>query len=249
MFRKYWEVKKASELSMPSLLDSPAFQAAGYLQSGDHLTRSEFLRIWRGIPNLKRAELIRGVVYLMASPLSVEHADTENNLSIWAGTYRIATPGCASGNNATNLLLGDCPQPDVNLRIIPEYGGKSRVRKKLLFGPAELLMEVCMSSASMDLHDKFNLYEEAGVSEYLAVIVNKKEIRWFRLTHGKFQPMHADREGVYRSRVFPGLWLDSHAFFKNDMTKVMATLQKGIASDEHQRFTEELAARKRAAKK
>jgi Uma2 family endonuclease len=230
---------------MASLLESPAFQAAPYLQSGDHLTRSEFLRIWRGLPNLKRAELIRGVVYLMASPLSIEHGDTESNLTIWAGMYRIATPGCASGNNATNLLLDDCPQPDVNLRIIPEHGGKSRVRRKMLVGPAELLMEVCSSSASIDLHDKFELYQEAGVSEYLVVIVKKKEIRWFRHVNRKFKPIAADAAGVYRSVVFPGLWLDSPAFFKNDMTKVLATLQEGIGSDQHQRFVAELAARKK----
>src|SRR5438128_2694384 len=126
---------------MTPALMSPAFEAAPLLQTGDNLTRDEFLRRWRKLPKLKRAELIGGVVYLMSSPLSLEHADAENNVSVWVGTYRIATPGCASGNNATTLLLDDCPQPDVNLRIIPEYGGKSRVRKKLLVGPAELLIE------------------------------------------------------------------------------------------------------------
>ncbi len=181
----------------------------------------------------------------MSSPLSVEHADMENNLSIWAGTYRIATPGCASGNNATNLLLGDCPQPDVNLRIIPEFGGKSRIRKKLLFGPAEMLVEVSSSSASMDLHQKFDLYEEAGVSEYLVVIVNRKELRWFRLANKKFKPIEPEAGGVYRSVVFPGHWHDSKALFKDNMAKVLATLQQGIDSDEHQRFIAKLAARKK----
>jgi hypothetical protein len=44
-------------------MDSPAFVAAPYLQAGDNLTRDKFLRIWNTLPKLKRAELIRGVVY------------------------------------------------------------------------------------------------------------------------------------------------------------------------------------------
>jgi hypothetical protein len=50
-------------------------------------------------------------------------------------------------------------------------------------------------------------------------------------------------------RLFPGLWLDSKALFKDDMAKVLAKLQEGIASDEHQRFVDELARRKRSSRK
>ena len=228
----------------PALM-TPAFVAAGYMHAGDHLTRDEFLRIWRKLPKLKRAELIGGVVYLMSSPLSIKHGDTENDMGTWIGIYRVATPGCASGNNTSTLLLDDCPQPDVNLRIKPEYGGKSHVKRKLLAGPAELLVEVCWSSASLDLHQKRDLYEAAGVPEYLAVIVKKQQIRWHRLVKGKYKLIAPDAAGVYRSRVFPGLWLDSKALFKDDMAQVLAKLQEGIASPEHRRFAAELAARKR----
>jgi hypothetical protein len=170
----------------------------------------------------------------------------ENNVGSWIGYYRAMTPGCASGNNASALLLDDsCPQPDVNLRIIPEFGGMSRVRRKLIAGPAELLSEVSASSASMDLHQKLELYQEAGVLEYLVVVLKTKQIRWHRLVKGKYRLMAPDSEGVYRSRIFPGLWLDSKALFANDMAHVLAVLQEGIASDEHQRFVEELAKRKR----
>lgn len=236
---------------MPSaLLSSPGFIAAGHFQTGDHLSRNEFLRIWNKLPKLKRAELIRGVVYLMSSPVSIEHGDMENNIGSWINWYRTATPGCASGNNATALLLDDsCPQPDVNLRIIPEFGGMSRVRKKLIFGAAELFAEVSSTSASMDLHQKYDIYREAGVPEYVVVVLNSKQIRWHFLVKKQYQLIPADSAGVYRSQKFPGLWLDSKALFANDMAKVMATLQKGIDSDEHQHFVEELAKRKRASKK
>jgi hypothetical protein len=184
----------------------------------------------------------------MSSPLSLEHADMENNMGGWVCNYRIPTPGCASGNNASNLLLEDCPQPDINLRIKPEFGGKSRIRKKLLAGPAELLVEVCLSSVSLDLHQKRDLYEAAGVPEYVAVMLKTKQIRSHRLVKGKYSLVVPDAEGAYRSRVFPGLWLDSKALFNNDMAQVLVTLQEGLASDEHQQFVEELAKRKRKSK-
>ncbi|MFM6708889.1 MAG: Uma2 family endonuclease, partial [Microcystis panniformis] len=41
------------------------------LENGDKLTRWEFERRYQGMPHLKKAELIEGIVY-MASPLRFE---------------------------------------------------------------------------------------------------------------------------------------------------------------------------------
>jgi hypothetical protein len=49
-----------------------------------------------------------------------------------------------------------------------------------------------------------------------------------------------------RSRVFPGLWLDSKALLARDMQQVLARLQEGLHSPEHKRFVAKLARRKRA---
>jgi hypothetical protein len=111
-----------------------------------------------------------------------------------------------------------------------------------------MLTEVCLSSESIDLHQKRDLYEEAKVQEYLVVIVKRKQIRWHRLVRGKYRLLTPGADGIYRSHVFPGLWLDDTALFQGDMAKVLATLQEGIASDEHQRFVEDLARRKRKSR-
>lgn len=137
----------------------------------------------------------------------------------------------------------------MNLRIKPEYGGKSHARKNLLAGAAELLAEVCYTTASTDLYEKFDLYEEAGVPEYLAVVVKTKQIQWHRLVRGKYKLILPDVEGVYRSHVFPGLWLNGAALFNGDMPMVLTTLQKGLESEEHQRFIYELARRKLKSKR
>jgi len=51
-------------------------------------------------------------------------------------------------------------------------------------------------------------------------------------------------EGILRSRVFPGLWLDVSAFWANDGAKMLATLNAGLSSEDHQKFVERLAAAK-----
>lgn len=214
------------------------------LETGDNLTRDEFLRIWEQLPHIKFAELIGGVVYMPAA-LGTDHGGDDFNITTWLGVYQAATPGCAGGSNETCIILGNCPQPDVNLRIVSEFGGESWIEEKRIHGSPEMLVEVCDTTQSMDLHQKNQMYEEARVPEYLVVVVKKKQIRWQRLVKGKYQRIQPDSNGIYRSRVFPGLWLDSKALFNNDLAKVLATLQKGIDSDEHQRFVAELAKRKR----
>lgn len=213
------------------------------LETGDHLTRDEFLRIWDQLPDIKFAELIGGIVY-MTSPLKKPHGKADHRIATWLGVYEASTPGCEGGSNTTALIGKDCPQPDNYLAILPECGGASW-GEEYVEGAPELLAEISHSSASIDLHEKFDLYQEAGVQEYLVALLSKREIRWHRLVRGKYKLITPDPDSVYRSVVFPGLWLDSKALFKNDMAKVLATLQKGLASDEHQRFVEDLAKRKK----
>ncbi|NEQ89045.1 MAG: hypothetical protein F6K26_56965, partial [Moorea sp. SIO2I5] len=53
---------------------------------------------------------------------------------------------------------------------------------------------------------------------------------------GEYVSLVTDEEGIIRSQVFPGLWLAVSALLAEDMVKVMATLQAGLASKEHQEF-------------
>jgi Uma2 family endonuclease len=213
------------------------------LAAGDKLTREEFLRRWEGHPEIKNAELIGGIVY-MASPVSIQHNDMDGNLGIWLGTYRVATAGTASGHNGTLFLQDDTPQADLNLRILPDYGGASWVEGSYLHGVPELLAEICRSSASYDLHVKYDLYRSAKVPEYLTVLLYEREIRWHVLAGDAYQLLSPDADGLWRSRIFPGLWLDGQALLAGDMSRVLERLQEGLQSPEHQQFVERLAARR-----
>ncbi len=215
------------------------------LVPGTLLSRDEFMRRWEAIPRLKRAELIRGVVY-MPSPLSWEHGSTDLNVAAWLGVYKAATPGCEGLCNATWLMGEDnAPQPDTSLRILPECGGQSRTEGPYAAGAPEFLAEVCVSSTAYDLHAKLEVYEESGVQEYLAVLMREHEVRWHRLTGGHFEVLPAPADGVYRSAAFPGLWLDAAALLRGDLARVLAVLNDGLKSPEHQQFVDQLAARRR----
>jgi Uma2 family endonuclease len=212
------------------------------LAVGDRLSRAEFLLRWGADPEIKCAELIGGIVYL-PSPVTVEHGDTEGDLGTWLGVYEAATPATAGGHDTTSFLLDDTPQPDINLRIVPEHGGTSWVEDGYLHGVPELLAEVCRSSAAYDLHAKLELYQAAKVPEYLAVLVYEQEIRWHILVAGRYQILTPDADGLWRSRIFPGLWLDGTALLAGELKQVLARLDQGLQSAEHHDFVARLVQR------
>ncbi|WP_297640371.1 hypothetical protein [Caldilinea sp.] len=55
--------------------------------------------------------------------------------------------------------------------------------------------------------------------------------------------MPVDAEGVVRSQVFPGLWLNRAAMLEGDLAQALATLEKGLASEEHAIFCQTLRQR------
>jgi len=223
---------------------SIAERARPPLRPGQRLTAQEFLRRWEAMPEVKFAELIDGVVY-MPSPVGTDHGRSEIRIATWAGTYVASTPGCDCGSQATWLMLADAPQPDAYLWIRPEYGGQSTIEGKYHAGAPELAAEICLTSGAYDLGVKKALYQEAGVREYVAVLVEEEEIRWHRLVKGIYELCQPTSKGVFRSKIFPGLWLDGPALWKYDMAGVLRTLERGLRSAEHAAFVKKLAARKK----
>lgn len=228
--------------SIPSLrTDVPATvnPAIPPLVAGDKLTRAEFLRRWDAMPNLKFAELIGGIVY-MPSPLSLDHGSNDAWVACWLGHYASQTPGCRPAVNATWLMRDDAPQPDTCLRILPEYGGQSSVQGVYGAGAPEFVAETCLSSTSYDLHQKLELYQSSGVREYLAVLLREQEIRWHVRSGDVFEVIPLPPDGIYKSRIFPGLWLHAEALLADDVARMLAALQQGMQSPEHADFVKQL---------
>ncbi|HVA45916.1 MAG TPA: Uma2 family endonuclease [Pirellulales bacterium] len=216
------------------------------LEQGDRLTRVEFERRYAAMPDLKKAELIEGRVY-MPSPVTSGHSGPHSDIVTWLGYYRAATPVfLPGGNNGSVRFDGDNePQPDAALCIDPVYGGQARIDEDDYFaGPPEFVAEVAKSTVNYDLHDKLQVYRRHGVCEYLVLRVRDAQLDWFRLVDGRYQPIQPDAAGILKSSVLPGLWLDPTAMLKGDLARVFAVLQEGIASPEHAKFLAALQARR-----
>ncbi|MCL6435395.1 MAG: Uma2 family endonuclease [Leptolyngbyaceae cyanobacterium HOT.MB2.61] len=212
------------------------------LESGDRLTRAEFERRYEATPEKFKAELIEGVVYV-ASPVRVFHGTPHAALVGWLTVYWAATPGVSAADNTTiRLDLDNEPQPDALLRI--EVGGTSTVSDDgYIEGAPELVAEIATSSASIDLGAKQNANRRNGVQEYLVWQTFENRFSWFRLQAEEFVLIEPDADGMIRSSVFPGLWLNVPALLEGRMTEVLNGLQAGIADSAHQAFVQKLARR------
>lgn len=213
------------------------------LENGDRLSRDEFERRYKAMPSHVRAELIEGVV-VMASPVRFSgHGQEHFDLITWAGNYRVATPGVMGGGDATvRLDLANEPQPDVCLLIDPKLGGSAKIDKDgYIEGAPELVAEVAASTASQDLGPKLNAYQRNGVREYVVWRVQDAAIDWFVLRNGQFDRLQPGSDGITRSEVFPGLWLDTSALLKGDLARVHAVLRNGLADPAHAAFLAKIA--------
>jgi hypothetical protein len=212
------------------------------LENGDQLTRDEFERRYEAMPDLKKAELIEGVVY-MPSPVRLDqHGSPQADLITWLGVYRASTPGVRLGDNSTiRVDVTNEHQPDALLMIDPGRHGQARISPDgYVEGAPELVGEVAASSAGIDLNAKLRVYRRNGVSEYLVWRVLDQAIDWFVLRQDQYERLPLSAAGVYQSEVFPGLWLDAAALAQFDLARVLRVLQQGIASPEHAAFVARL---------
>jgi Uma2 family endonuclease len=236
-------------MSATTLTTSPVNPAASSvddeilpLENGDRLTRAEFERRYDAMPDLKKAELIEGVVY-MGSPVSHKrHSRPHFHLIGWLAYYEAATPGIEGGDNGSvRLDEENMPQPDCALFIQRARGGQSRVDEDdYIEGAPELVAEVASSSASYDLNAKLHVYRKHGVKEYIVWRVRNRAIDWFALRSGEYVRLVASPDGILKSEVFPGLWLDPAAMLDGNLARVLAVLDQGIQSPEHAEFAAKL---------
>lgn len=211
------------------------------LVNGERMRQPEFHRRYEACPEDEKWELIGGIVY-MASPLRLAHSDYDDEIGYVLGTYRRATAGTQVTHNATAILGEESePQPDLGLRILPEYGGQSRTTPDdYLQGAPELLVEVAHSRRNIAMHNKRDDYQRNGVREYLVVCIEEQEIHWFHFPNGDM--IQPNRQGISRSRVFPGLWLDIAALLRLNSARLTEVLQQGLTSRAHTAFVKRLQA-------
>jgi hypothetical protein len=156
--------------------------------------------------------------------------------------YWRRTPGVqVLAHGSTALDDWGEPQPDAQLRILPECGGQTRDDERYVVGAPELVAEVARSSRDVDLGPKRDDYERAGVLEYIVRAADPDEVIWHERRDGKLVVVSPDADGLYRSNAFPGLWLDPRALLADDLDGLLAALDRGLSSSEHAEFVARLA--------
>jgi Uma2 family endonuclease len=232
------------------------------LRDGQRLTVAEFMRRYEAMPDGFRAELLNGVVYvnrwfetdangkvhLMPPIDDGAHAAPQFGMGTVFGVYQGSTPGVRGRGPVTVVLspVSSGVEPDAVLRVLPESGGQTVIGADgYIHGPPELVVEVANTSVARDLGVKYDTYEQAGVREYVVVRTAGRVVEWFRLVRGRYVPLPPDDDGLFRSRLFPGLWVDPAAVLGEDMPRLLTVLQQGLNSPEHATFVVKLARKKR----
>jgi Uma2 family endonuclease len=218
--------------------------------AGDHLDLAEFWRRCEAHPEIKKAELLDGVVF-MPPPVYDDHSVPDNAASGWLAYYAARTPGTCAHNDRSLQLIGiSAVQPDVCLVLLPECGGRTFVNEEQkLAGSPELIFEVAASSTSYDLFEKKDAYHANQVREYLVWQTLDQRFDWFEWTPAEYIRRRPDAKGILRSKTFPGLWLNVRALLDLRFDTVMETLERGVRSPEHKRFVAALRAKLKPARK
>ncbi|MFI5456431.1 MAG: Uma2 family endonuclease [Isosphaerales bacterium] len=220
---------------------SPVADPPRTLVEGQRLDQPTFHALYEAMPPGTRAELIGGVVYI-PGPFGCAHGRAQVPVIVWLDYYAENTPGVEVLDNATAILGSKSePQPDGMLRILPECGGRTWNERGFVHGAPELVVEVAKATRYVDLGPKLEDYEHVGVLEYVVRALEPDEVLWFVLREGRFIELPPGPDGIYRSEVFPGLWLDPEALISGDTRRQRAVVDLGCATPEHAAFVARLA--------
>lgn len=201
-----------------------AIPAQVLLEPGDRLDRAEFHRRYELRPDLHRAELVEGVVYV-PSPMRFSTHDDQASLCVHLlRHYAMHHPGVRAGANAS-IMLDGLNEVQADGFLFYEAGGRLRVRDDgYLEGAPELVVEVAASTVSRDLHDKLRAYERNGVREYIVWRVVDGAVDWFDLVDGAYVLRGPGADGIIESKAFPGFRLAIPALLAGHEAEAIAAL-------------------------
>jgi len=220
---------------------TPLVTRATPLREGERMDADEFMRRYERMPEGVRAQLIEGVVHVPPPASGDDHGQPQSELNYLMVCYQRHTPGVLVYTASTvRLGRGDVPEPDLAMRVMS--GGLSRMVGGYITGPPELATEIAASSDSVDRNAKLRAYQEAGIPEYIIWRTLRRLLEWHALDGGIYAPLPPGPDGILRSGVFPGFWLDPAALLARDAARSDAVLARGIASPEHAAFVARLRA-------
>lgn len=165
----------------------------------------------------ERVELIVGKIFKMSPAPSSKHQYIIAAVNASIFTYLKGRP-CKVFPAPFDVVLPSqsgvedtVVQPDISVIC-----DASKITEKGCSGAPDLIVEVISkSSVSRDLHEKYAVYEQAGVKEYWIVQPQDRTLTIFTLdASGNYQPSKPLTQGdIVTSRILPGLQLDLNELF------------------------------------
>jgi Uma2 family endonuclease len=181
---------------------------------GERMTPEEFDRRIAFEDEGTRIELIDGRVRIVA-PARGEHAEGHSELHGWVFTYSATRGGISVKlDGLLDLPTGERVAPDI---FVFREGSVHQDADGRMRGVPELVMEVAVASVADDLGAKREVYERAGVPEYIVWAVREGRLLWFALNEGHYGLLSPGEDGVIESRVLPGLRLPVESLLSGDL--------------------------------
>lgn len=186
------------------------------------LSYKEFLIAYDGV----RAEWVDGEV-IMAPPASDLHQDFVDFLiSILRVYIEMRDLGWVRSAPFQMRLaqISRGREPDI---LFVRKDRMHLIQLTYLDGPADLAIEIISPESLLrDRGEKFAEYELAGVQEYWLLDPERKRADFYQLeSDGRYRLASLD-EGIYRSKVLQGFWLNVDWLWQNPLPKVLAVLQE-----------------------
>ena len=113
-----------------------------------------------------------------------------------------------------------------------------------LGGDLEVVIEIADASSRHDRTAKRDLYDRMGVCEYVVVDLDAGEVVLFRRRDDRLdevEPIGDASTPQHRLETLPGFWLDNAAVLTRQTAAAWATLETGLATEEHAAFVRRLA--------
>ena len=166
----------------------------------------------------ERVELIMGKLFKMSPAPSSRHQKISMSFSrqlanfldekpcdVYAAPFDVRIPRKSADDRDIITVV----QPD--LCVICD---KSKVDQKGCLGAPDIVVEILSpSNNSVELNNKFDLYESVGVKEYWIVSPQDNTFLVNTLINGKYVPSRLMTSGSYESSVLVGFSLDLSKLF------------------------------------
>jgi Uma2 family endonuclease len=115
-------------------------------------------------------------------------------------------------------------EPDI---LFIAHDHLDRLKNTYVDGPADLVVEIISpDSRARDRGEKFYEYEQGGIGEYWLIDPLRRQAEWYRLGEdGIFRPLPAGDDGIFRSTVLDGLWLQVEWLWQDPLPLLLTVLK------------------------